>query len=90
MAALVAASFAITGVLSLCSGCGSETQKAASSEASSAAVSSSQTALNPGVAVVHRDAGVKYSVPEGVSVLMYHMIGNEQGNAAIMSVIFLT
>lgn len=41
--------------------------------------------LKPGVAVVHRAADVKYSVPEGVSVLMYHMIGDEQGNAAIMT-----
>ena len=28
---------------------------------------------------------MKYSVPEGVSVLMYHMIGDQGGNAAIMS-----
>lgn len=86
MAALLAAAFAMTGALALCSGCGTEAPKAASSQAvSAAAPSSSQTALKPGAAVVHRDASVKYSVPEGVSVLMYHMIGNEQGNAAIMT-----
>ena len=32
-----------------------------------------QKVLKPGVAVPKRDKNVKYSVPEGVSVLMYHM-----------------
>lgn len=38
-----------------------------------------------GQAAVHRGKDVKYSVPEGVSVLMYHMIGNDKNNAAIMT-----
>lgn len=48
-------------------------------------VTSGGPGSEPGVAVVHRPADVKYSVPEGVSVFMYHMIGDEQGNAAIMT-----
>ena len=50
-----------------------------------AAASKSTAALKPGEAVVHRGPDVKYTVPEGVSILMYHMIGNQSGNAAIMS-----
>ena len=68
------------------SGCGGESgQKADSSPATAASAQAPDPNLKPGVAVVHRAADVKYSVPEGVSVLMYHMIGDEQGNAAIMT-----
>lgn len=68
------------------SGCGGESgQKADSSPATAASSQAADPSLKPGVAVVHRAADVKYSVPEGVSVLMYHMIGDEQGNAAIMT-----
>lgn len=41
--------------------------------------------MKPGVAYVKRDLSVPYSVPEGVSVLMYHMIGDIQNNAAVMT-----
>ncbi len=41
--------------------------------------------MKPGVAYVKRDPSVPYSVPEGVSVLMYHMIGDIQNNAAVMT-----
>lgn len=76
---LALSAFALTG----CGGQGGE--KAASSLPAAASAQAADPNLKPGVAVVHRAADVKYSVPEGVSVLMYHMIGDEQGNAAIMT-----
>lgn len=76
---LALSAFALTG----CGGQGGE--KAASSQPAAASAQALDPNLKPGVAVVHRAADVKYSVPEGVSVLMYHMIGDEQGNAAIMT-----
>lgn len=76
---LALSAFALTG----CGGQGGE--KAASSQPAAASSQAADPNLKPGVAVVHRPADVKYSVPEGVSVLMYHMIGDEQGNAAIMT-----
>lgn len=76
---LALSAFALTG----CGGQGGE--KAASSQPVAASSQAADPNLKPGVAVVHRSADVKYSVPEGVSVLMYHMIGDEQGNAAIMT-----
>lgn len=76
---LALSAFALTG----CGGQGGE--KAASSQPVAASEQAPDPNLKPGVAVVHRAADVKYSVPEGVSVLMYHMIGDEQGNAAVMT-----
>lgn len=76
---LALSAFALTG----CEGQGGE--KTASSQPAAASSQAEDPNLKPGVAVVHRPADVKYSVPEGVSVLMYHMIGDEQGNAAIMT-----
>lgn len=76
---LALSAFALTG----CGGQGGE--KAASSQPVASSAQAPDPNLKPGVAVVHRAADVKYSVPEGVSVLMYHMIGDEQGNAAIMT-----
>ena len=76
---LALSAFALTG----CGGQGGE--KEASSQPVAASEQAPDPNLKPGVAVVHRAADVKYSVPEGVSVLMYHMIGDEQGNAAIMT-----
>ena len=76
---LALSAFALTG----CGGQGGE--KVASSQPVAASAQAADPNLKPGVAVVHRAADVKYSVPEGVSVLMYHMIGDEQGNAAIMT-----
>lgn len=78
-AMLALSAFALTG----CGGQGGE--KTASSQPVAASSQAADPNLKPGVAVVHRPADVKYSVPEGVSVLMYHMIGDEQGNAAIMT-----
>lgn len=84
-AALSAAAMLALSAFAL-SGCGGESgQKADSSPATAASSQAADPSLKPGVAVVHRAADVKYSVPEGVSVLMYHMIGDEQGNAAIMT-----
>lgn len=79
---LALSAFALTA-LTGCGGQGGE--KAASSQPAAASAQAADPNLKPGVAVVHRAADVKYSVPEGVSVLMYHMIGDEQGNAAIMT-----
>lgn len=76
---LALSAFALTGY----GGQGGE--KVASSQPAAASAQAPDSNLKPGVAVVHRAADVKYSVPEGVSVLMYHMIGNEPGNAAIMT-----
>lgn len=76
---LALSAFALTG----CGGQGGE--KVAFSQPAAASAQAPDSNLKPGVAVVHRAADVKYSVPEGVSVLMYHMIGNEPGNAAIMT-----
>lgn len=76
---LALSAFALMG----CGGQGGE--KTASSQPVAASSQAADPNLKPGVAVVHRPADVKYSVPEGVSVLMYHMIGDEQGNAAIMT-----
>lgn len=76
---LALSAFALTG----CGGQGGE--KTASSQPVAASSQAADPNLKPGAAVVHRPADVKYSVPEGVSVLMYHMIGDEQGNAAIMT-----
>lgn len=76
---LALSAFALTG----CGGQGGE--KSASSQPAAASAQAADPNLKPGVAVVHRAVDVKYSVPEGVSVLMYHMIGNEPGNAAIMT-----
>lgn len=76
---LALSAFALTG----CGGQGGE--KVASSQPAAASAQAPDSNLKPGAAVVHRAADVKYSVPEGVSVLMYHMIGNEPGNAAIMT-----
>lgn len=76
---LALSAFALTG----CGGQGGE--KAASSQPAATSAQAPDPNLKPGVAVVHRAADVKYSVLEGVSVLMYHMIGDEQGNAAIMT-----
>lgn len=76
---LALSAFALTG----CGGQGGE--KAAPSQPVAASSQAADPNLKPGAAVVHRAADVKYSVPEGVSVLMYHMIGDEQGNAAIMT-----
>lgn len=86
--AVSAAALLTLGALGL-SGCGGE-EKAASSVQPAASSAQAEKApadpnLKPGVAVVHRGSDVKYSVPEGVSVLMYHMIGDQGGNAAIMS-----
>ena len=39
----------------------------------------------PGVAIPRRSPDVKYSVPQGVSILMYHMIGDMKNNAAVMT-----
>lgn len=64
-------------------GCAPGQAKSAASSSVSAAAADSQ--MKPGVAYVKRDPSVPYSVPEGVSVLMYHMIGDIQNNAAVMT-----
>lgn len=71
----------------LAAGCGEESAPAAV-PAETAAPAAAEPQLPPvprGQAAVRRSADTAYSVPEGVSVLMYHMIGSEKGNDAIMS-----
>lgn len=63
----------------LAAGCGEESAPAAVPAEAAA------PAAPRGQAAVRRSADTAYSVPEGVSVLMYHMIGSEKGNDAIMS-----
>lgn len=41
--------------------------------------------FKPGAAVAERSSDVEYSVPQGVSVLMYHMIGDMKNNSAVMT-----
>lgn len=71
----------------LAAGCGEESAPAAvPAEAAAPAAAEQQLPPVPrGQAAVRRSADTAYSVPEGVSVLMYHMIGSEKGNDAIMS-----
>lgn len=71
----------------LAAGCSEESAPAAV-PAEAAAPAAAEPQLPPvprGQAAVRRSADTAYSVPEGVSVLMYHMIGSEKGNDAIMS-----
>lgn len=71
----------------LAAGCGEESAPAAV-PAETAEPAAAEPQLPPvprGQAAVRRSADTAYSVPEGVSVLMYHMIGSEKGNDAIMS-----
>lgn len=92
---LAAGSFLAVSALFF-SGCGSDVPKStspapASSQAAAAPAPVKEKAkaadpnLKPGKAVVHRPPNVMYSVPEGVSVLMYHMIGDIEGNSAVMT-----
>ncbi len=72
-------------------GCGGQAASSSAAAASSAApqAKAKEMPKDPNVprgqAAVHRDPSVKYSVPEGVSILMYHMIGNIKDNAAVMT-----
>lgn len=70
----------------LLGGCGDSGKQPAAETASAAPAAAAAAPEAPrGQAVVHRGADVEYSVPEGISVLMYHMIGSEPNNDAIMS-----
>ena len=72
-AALSAASLLALSAFAL-TGCGGQGgEKAASSQPAAASEQAPDPNLKPGVAVVHRAADV------------YHMIGDEQGNAAVMT-----
>lgn len=82
-AAAVAAVMLLSSSAFVLSGCAPGQAKSAASSSVSAAAADSQ--MKPGVAYVKRDPSVPYSVPEGVSVLMYHMIGDIQNNAAVMT-----
>lgn len=82
-AAAAAAVMLLSSSAFVLSGCAPGQAKSAASSSVSAAAADSQ--MKPGVAYVKRDPSVPYSVPEGVSVLMYHMIGDIQSNAAVMT-----
>lgn len=82
-AAAAAAVMLLASSAFVLSGCAPGQAKSAASSSVSAAAADSQ--MKPGVAYVKRDPSVPYSVPEGVSVLMYHMIGDIQNNASVMT-----
>ena len=67
----------------LCAGCGF--QGLTGTEKDTVSSQQEESGLPPGEAQVVRDDSVKYSVPEGVSVLMYHKVGDEKHNGAVIS-----
>lgn len=87
-AAVFAALLGISGAVFL-DGCGMWKSGVPKEDAVNMAEASSVKAkdpnFKPGTAIVHRDADVEYSVPEGVSILMYHMIGDMKNNSAVMT-----
>lgn len=87
-AAVFAALFGISGAVFL-GGCGMWKSGVPKEDAVNMAEASSVKVkdpnFKPGTAIVHRDADVGYSVPEGVSILMYHMIGDMKNNSAVMT-----
>ena len=86
-AAVFAALLGISGAVFL-GGCGmwkSGVPKDAVNMAEASSVKAKDPNFKPGTAIVHRDADVEYSVPEGVSILMYHMIGDMKNNSAVMT-----
>ncbi|MBF1121293.1 MAG: polysaccharide deacetylase family protein [Dialister invisus] len=87
-AAVFAALLGISGTVFL-GGCGMWKSGVPKEDAVNMAEASSVKAkdpnFKPGTAIVHRDADVEYSVPEGVSILMYHMIGDMKNNSAVMT-----
>lgn len=87
-AAVFAALLGISGAVFL-GGCGMWKSGVPKEDAVNMAEASSVKAKDPnfkqGTAIVHRDADVEYSVPEGVSILMYHMIGDMKNNSAVMT-----
>lgn len=87
-AAVFAALFGISGAVFL-GGCGMWKSGVPKEDAVNMAEASSVKVkdpnFKPGTAIVHRDVDVEYSVPEGVSILMYHMIGDMKNNSAVMT-----
>lgn len=87
-AAVFAALLGISGAVFL-GGCGMWKSGVPKEDAVNMAEASSVKAkdpnFKPGTAIVHRDADVEYSVLEGVSILMYHMIGDMKNNSAVMT-----
>lgn len=87
-AAVFAALFGISGAVFL-GGCGmwksGVPKEDAVNMAEAAPVKVKDPNFKPRTAIVHRDADVEYSVPEGVSILMYHMIGDMKNNSAVMT-----
>lgn len=87
-AAVFAALLGISGAVFL-GGCGMWKSDVPKEDAVNMAEASSVKVkdpnFKPGTAIVHRDADVEYSVPEGVSILMYHMIGDMKNNSAVMT-----
>ncbi len=87
-AALLTACAAFAAVMA---GCGEEKAAPAALAASTAPAAAAEAKAEPaadvprGQARIHRPADTVYTVPEGVSVLMYHMIGDEENNDAVMT-----
>ena len=87
-AAVFAALFGISGAVFL-GGCGMWKSGVPKEDAVNMAEASSikvkDPNFKPGTAIVHRDADVEYSVPEGVSILMYHMIGDMKNKSSVLT-----
>lgn len=77
--------FWIYGALCAALVCGGVFTGGCGEEASSGESAVTEAAPPRGEAVVRRSADTVYAVPDGVPVLMYHMIGDEEGNPAVMS-----
>lgn len=68
------------------SGCGDEAAKeSVPAEGLVQKIERAVSSAPRGEAEAHRAESVRYGVPEGVSVFMYHMIGDIPGNAAVMT-----
>ena len=77
--------FWIYGALCAALVCGGVFTGGCGEGASSGESAVTEAAPPRGESVVRRSADTVYAVPDGVPVLMYHMIGDEEGNPAVMS-----
>ncbi len=86
-ASVLVALLGISGSILLggCMSSGNASSAASVSEPSKAVSTVKDPNFKPGAAVAHREADVEYSVPEGVSILMYHMVGDVKNNSAVIT-----
>lgn len=77
--------FSILMTALLLTGCSMMSEKAPEPALQKAAAVTETSPIPPGVAAAVRDENVRYSVPQGVSILMYHMVGDLKDNAAVIT-----